>query len=169
MHVAADSAIVPDVPFPGDDQGSIIYSTLSNIEDAAADALQKAEKALDGSVEPSTSGRDMDPTNGPAGSSNGSMPDPQNKPPVPHRWVIVGAMALAFVLCNMDKVSHLMSPCSVELAFVRSPLFCRENMPKLSMVCRSTCQWQSFLWRRSWDGARAIGALYHLLSSGVTP
>lgn len=103
-HVTADSAIVPDMPFPGDDQGSIIYSTLSSIEASAADALQKAEKAADGSVEPSTSGRGDEPT----ASSNGIMPDPKKKPPVPHRWVIVGAMALAFVLCNMDKVTQLL-------------------------------------------------------------
>ncbi len=38
-------------------------------------------------------------------SQNGTAPEsPGGKGPVPHRWVIVGAMALAFVLCNMDKV-----------------------------------------------------------------
>ena len=38
-------------------------------------------------------------------SQNGTPPEsPQGKGPVPHRWIIVGAMALAFVLCNMDKV-----------------------------------------------------------------
>ena len=105
-HISADSAIVPNVPFPGDDQGSIIYSALSDIEEAAAGALQKAEEALDDAVTPSTSGRG---TSGPAESLNGSMPDPKGKPPVPHRWIIVGAMALAFVLCNMDKVNLLAS------------------------------------------------------------
>lgn len=103
VHISADGAIVPDVPFPGDDQGSVIYTALSDIEEAAATVLEKAEEVLDDAVKPSTSGRG----NGPAESLNGSMPDPKNKPPVPHRWVIVGAMALAFVLCNMDKVRTL--------------------------------------------------------------
>ncbi|KAK9916910.1 hypothetical protein WJX75_008641 [Coccomyxa subellipsoidea] len=103
------------MPFPGDDQGSIIYSTLSSIEASAADALQKAQKAADGSVEPSTSGRGDEPT----ASSNGIMPDPKKKPPVPHRWVIVGAMALAFVLCNMDKVNMSVAviPMAAELGW----------------------------------------------------
>lgn len=107
---------MPNVPFPGDDQGSIIYSALSDIEEAAAGALQKAEEALDDAVKPSTSGRG---TSGPAVSSNGSMPDPKSRPPVPHRWIIVGAMALAFVLCNMDKVNLLLCIVCMERARFR--------------------------------------------------
>jgi hypothetical protein len=43
---------------------------------------------------------------------NGSSPPgPNNKGPIPHRWIIVGAMALAFVLCNMDKVGALRCAC----------------------------------------------------------
>ena len=53
--------------------------------------------------------RQAEPPTGPQGasgsgaSSNG--PGPEEKPlRVPHRWRVVGMMALAFVLCNMDKV-----------------------------------------------------------------
>ncbi|KAL0036177.1 hypothetical protein WJX79_006952 [Trebouxia sp. C0005] len=38
-------------------------------------------------------------------TSNGGPPDNKPEPRIPHRWRIVGMMALAFVLCNMDKVN----------------------------------------------------------------
>lgn len=53
--------------------------------------------------------RQAEPATGPqgggggGGSSNGSGPE-EKQPRVPHRWRVVGMMALAFVLCNMDKV-----------------------------------------------------------------
>lgn len=97
----AHGAIVPNVPLPGDDQGSTIYSALSDIEETASSVLDKAQGALDDAT-PSTSGSAPDKLDA---SMNGSgSPGPNGKGPVPHRWVIVGAMALAFVLCNMDKV-----------------------------------------------------------------
>lgn len=108
------TGIVPDVPFTGDDQGSTIYTALANLYGAgkfdesqfeadiyareaggsrsialkstdipAADTLSTAEetaRALRDSIEPPESG-------------------------IPHRWQVVGMMALSFVLCNMDKVN----------------------------------------------------------------
>ena len=53
--------------------------------------------------------RRAEPATGPqggsggGGSSNGAGPE-DKQPRVPHRWRVVGMMALAFVLCNMDKV-----------------------------------------------------------------
>ena len=98
---AASRPVVPDMPFPGDDQGSTIYSALSGLESAAEDLIAKADEAsssLTGTSQPA-SGLDD------GSQSNGTSPGNQKpRGPVPHRWVIVGAMALAFVLCNMDKV-----------------------------------------------------------------
>ena len=37
--------------------------------------------------------------------SSGGPPNNKPEPRIPHRWRIVGMMALAFVLCNMDKVN----------------------------------------------------------------
>ena len=90
---------MPDMPFPGDDQGSTIYSALSGLESAAGDLMAKAEGATSkaaGSAAPASDAPE---------SQNGKPPEsPQGQGSVPHRWIIVGAMALAFVLCNMDKV-----------------------------------------------------------------
>ncbi len=97
--LTAHGAIVPNVPFPGDDQGSTIYSALSDIEDTANSLVNKEEDPS------STSTADKQDA-----SLNGSSPNQNGKGPVPHRWVIVGAMALAFVLCNMDKVKHCQLP-----------------------------------------------------------
>ncbi len=92
---------MPDMPFPGDDQGSTIYSALSGLESAAEELMAKADEAsssLTGTSQPASGIDD-------GSQSNGTSPgDPKFRGPVPHRWVIVGAMALAFVLCNMDKV-----------------------------------------------------------------
>ena len=88
------------MPFPGDDQGSIIYSALSGLGNAD-EPIAKAEEASSAATGSSPPGsRVLD------GSQNNGAPpeDPKSKGPIPHRWVIVGAMALAFVLCNMDKV-----------------------------------------------------------------
>lgn len=38
---------------------------------------------------------------------------PPKPPRVPHRWKVTIAMALAFVLCNMDKVQPMSPPCKV--------------------------------------------------------
>lgn len=112
LLVSADGAIVPDVPFPGDDQASIIFTALSEVERSAASVIERAEERLARSAADSASRLSSESgastaavdANG-AARSNGASPGSQQKPPkVPHRWVIVGAMALAFVLCNMDKV-----------------------------------------------------------------
>ena len=98
---AASRPLVPDMPFPGDDQGSIIYSALSGLGSAADEPIAEAEEAstaATGTSPPGSSVLDGSQSNGT------STEDPKSKGPVPHRWVIVGAMALAFVLCNMDKV-----------------------------------------------------------------
>lgn len=98
---AASRPVVPDMPFPGDDQGSTIYSALSGLESAAGNLIAKADEAsssITGTSQPASGIDD-------GSQSNGTSPgDPKPRGPVPHRWVIVGAMALAFVLCNMDKV-----------------------------------------------------------------
>lgn len=110
LSVSANSAIVPNMPFPGDDQASTIYTALSNVEAAAASVIEKAEQKLEadgaaGDRALSEQGASTATEGGGSASTNGARPDPQQPPPkVPHRWVIVGAMALAFVLCNMDKV-----------------------------------------------------------------
>ncbi|KAK9810429.1 hypothetical protein WJX72_010556 [[Myrmecia] bisecta] len=78
-----------------DDQGSLIYTALSEVEDehdravAAAAAAAAAAASSNGAV-----------NGGPQGSPGGS-----NKQFIAHRWRIVFMMALAFVLCNMDKVN----------------------------------------------------------------
>ena len=103
---AASRPVVPDMPFPGDDQGSTIYSALSGLESAAGELIAKADEASSSITGTSQAASGIDD----GSQSNGTSPgDPKPGAPIPHRWVIVGAMALAFVLCNMDKVSP---PCS---------------------------------------------------------
>ena len=81
-RVAADrSGLVPDVPIPGDDQGSTIFTALSN-------------------AEPSGSSDEAE-----AAAAEEALVAKRNAGPVPHRWRVVGLMALSFVLCNMDKVN----------------------------------------------------------------
>ena len=92
---------MPDMPFPGDDQGSTIYSALAGLESAAGELIAKAEEASGSATGASPAAKSTFDSS----QSNGTSPgDPNSKGPVPHRWVIVGAMAVAFVLCNMDKV-----------------------------------------------------------------
>jgi len=94
------------MPFPGDDQGSTIYSALSGLEDAAGDLVAKAEEATSMAMGSTQPANDVTGSSG----SNGTPSGEQNpKGSVPHRWIIVGAMALAFVLCNMDKVRSILS------------------------------------------------------------
>ena len=99
---ASSRPVVPDMPFPGDDQGSTIYSALSGLETAAEELIAKAEEATSKATGSSSPGK------GGAESKNGVPPGgPERKGPLPHRWIVVGAMAMAFVLCNMDKVVPL--------------------------------------------------------------
>jgi hypothetical protein len=72
---------VPDVPITGDDQGSTIYTAVSHVPTSSdeEDNIVAAAGAL-------------------------SAAAPLQRGGVPHRWQVVGMMALAFVCCNMDKV-----------------------------------------------------------------
>ena len=83
------------IPLPGDDQQGLIYSALHNSDDAAAAAL-KIEAAAKKEKGEAAQQNGADPNNPNPGPSKGR---------VPHRWQVVGMMSLAFVLCNMDKVS----------------------------------------------------------------
>lgn len=83
------------VPFiPCDDQAGVVYTAINQAE---ADDTQSSTSDHAKSVQP---------------ASNGSPP-PEKQPRIPHRWRIVLMMALAFVLCNMDKV------CLLHMLFVR--------------------------------------------------
>lgn len=74
----------------GDDQASTIYTALADVETSIdeGDALQGAPPAAAGD------GAAGKAAPGAAGEQAG----------IPHRWQVVGMMALSFVLCNMDKV-----------------------------------------------------------------
>lgn len=111
VHVAANGAIVPNMPFPGDDQASTIFTALSEVDPTvrkSSQAEQEVARTADQLAARLGSGQGASTAADPldAASSNGATPGGPPKPPpkVPHRWVIVGAMAVAFVLCNMDKV-----------------------------------------------------------------
>lgn len=121
------SSIVPDVPFTGDDQGSTIYTALSNLYESGsfdesqfeAETYAREAKPGDGSQDgtslAATSGNETAglletpeilAAAGAAGSvQNGSPTEEEEFVAAPHRWQVVAMMALAFVLCNMDKVN----------------------------------------------------------------
>ena len=125
------SSIVPDVPFTGDDQGSTIYTALSNLygmgsfdesqfeaETYAREAKPGSESgnginkaAAEGEVSSSSAALLETPeilAAAGAASSSQSVSSSDEEVPfagAPHRWQVVGMMALSFVLCNMDKVN----------------------------------------------------------------
>lgn len=82
----------PDVPFPGDDQASIMYTALNP-------ALSSSDEDF---VLPLASGEDLPSTAAAAPTAEAVPAEEQGG--VPHRWQVVTMMALAFVCCNMDKV-----------------------------------------------------------------
>ena len=84
--VCSDAA-VPHIPFPGDNQSGAIFRAL--------------ESSHDEDVSSSSDSEDLHASF----SANGGPPEGK-QPRIPHRWRVVGMMALAFVLCNMDKVSR---------------------------------------------------------------
>ena len=86
--VACSDAAVPHIPFPGDNQSSAFFAALSQDEE---DITSNTESTAEDLATPQ--------------SNNGGPPD-KPEPRIPHRWRIIGMMALAFVLCNMDKVLH---------------------------------------------------------------
>lgn len=77
----------------GDDQASTIYTALANLEDSVDDADAAAAA---GAAAGAASGT-------PAATAEAAA---EQQAGVPHRWRVVGMMALSFVLCNMDKVRH---------------------------------------------------------------
>ena len=119
------SSIVPDVPFTGDDQGSTIYTALYNLyergsfDESQFEAETYAREAKPGSSPSSSSSSsssqplETDGILAAAGeaasySSSRSTTSGDEEPEfkgAPHRWRVVGMMALSFVLCNMDKVN----------------------------------------------------------------
>ncbi len=86
--VACSDAAVPHIPFPGDNQSGAILAALTQDEEL-----------------PSSSGNSDEAQATPTKSPNNGGPPEKLEPRIPHRWRIIGMMALAFVLCNMDKVS----------------------------------------------------------------
>jgi hypothetical protein len=81
----------------GDDQASTIHTALSNLEGSTDDEGQPstaASRDAAGAVAVAKAAAAEDEAGG-----------------VPHRWQVVGMMALSFVLCNMDKVSGYLSLC----------------------------------------------------------
>lgn len=85
--IVCSDAAVPHIPLPGDNQTGAMLAALSQDEDTTSSSDSE-------DAHPSTS----------KSTSNGGPPDNKPEPRIPHRWRIVGMMALAFVLCNMDKV-----------------------------------------------------------------
>lgn len=79
----------PEVPMPGDDQASTIYTALatgSYDEEAYEEALAKEEDAHRG-----------DNGSGAAAAGQQQQQEPAPVFGVPHRWQVVGMMALSFV------------------------------------------------------------------------
>jgi ACS family sodium-dependent inorganic phosphate cotransporter len=113
--------IVPDVPFTGDDQGSTIYTALANLyEMGSFDESQFEAETYAREGKAGKSGGKTSSTSAPIETpevlaaaaaaaepqslSSSSSTNPEETLS-PHRWQVVGMMALSFVLCNMDKVN----------------------------------------------------------------
>lgn len=107
--------IVPDVPISGDDQGSTIYTALANLHTQGSFDESQFE-AETYAREASSNGSPIDemPTQRESAISAAAEaairegkepPRPPEEKGIPHRWRVVGMMALSFVLCNMDKVN----------------------------------------------------------------
>ena len=88
-RVACSDAAVPNIPFPGDNQSAAAFAALRS-----SDEVSSSDSAEDSSLK--------------APSNGAPAPDDKPQPRIPHRWRIVGMMALAFVLCNMDKVQCIL-------------------------------------------------------------
>jgi len=86
------NAAQPSQPGGPGDQPGVSTSTQASSSDHAG-----SNGTADGAQQHS------DPA-GPQLSAQPAQPEQQPKKRMPHRWRIVFAMALAFVLCNMDKV-----------------------------------------------------------------
>lgn len=77
----------------GDDQASTMYTALEGLESSFDEGDLQAQGSGTAVVAP---GQQADGAAAPAAE--------QQQGGVPHRWQVVGMMALSFVLCNMDKV-----------------------------------------------------------------
>lgn len=95
------SGIVPDVPLTGDDQASTIYTALADLDGAYDESQIEAETYS----REATSGSDSEELGGTTLATESNVDEGAEPPETPHRWQVVGMMALAFVLCNMDKVN----------------------------------------------------------------
>ena len=117
-RVACSDAAVPNIPLPGDNQSAAIFAALS----------------IDESYESSSDDELADTHH--KSSSNHKPPPPDDKPKffIPHRWRVVGMMALAFVLCNMDKVRSIACCTACILYCLHAILFAASSQPSL------TCQ-----------------------------
>ena len=108
--------IVPDVPISGDDQGSTIYTALANLHTQGSfDESQFEAETYAREASSNGSSEDEVPVQAQSAISaaaeaalregkepGGGVPEEKG---LPHRWRVVGMMALSFVLCNMDKVN----------------------------------------------------------------
>ncbi|KAH7618661.1 putative anion transporter 6, chloroplastic [Nannochloris sp. 'desiccata'] len=112
------SSIVPDVPFTGDDQGSTIYTALANLYEMGsfdesqfeAETYAREGKAGKSGNKTSISAAPVETPEVLAAAGAAAEPVPAESSSTedfgaPHRWQVVGMMALSFVLCNMDKVN----------------------------------------------------------------
>lgn len=88
---APDRHVSPEVPLACDDQASTIYTALQDLDEGSFD---EAEMAAVASLQQQGGGAAAAALAAPTEQAGG----------VPHRWKVVGMMALSFVLCNMDKV-----------------------------------------------------------------
>lgn len=70
----------------GDDQASTMYTALEGLESS----FDEGDLQVQG--------------DGTAAAAASAAPPAEQQGGVPHRWKVVGMMALSFVLCNMDKV-----------------------------------------------------------------
>ncbi|KAL4421693.1 hypothetical protein ABPG77_010637 [Micractinium sp. CCAP 211/92] len=86
--------VAPEVPMAGDDQASTIYTALADMETSMdeGDASQGAPGAAAAG-------------SGDGAAAEGTAAAADQAGSIPHRWQVVGMMALSFVLCNMDKVN----------------------------------------------------------------
>eukprot|EP00884_Botryococcus_braunii_P007563 jgi/Botrbrau1/16808/Bobra.150_2s0035.1 len=82
------------LPIPIDRQNGTVHTAVDEVDEVT------------GSLAASAHAEGVAPSNG-TDPSLAVNPAPEDPPQggIPHRWRVVGMMALAFVLCNMDKVN----------------------------------------------------------------
>lgn len=104
------SGIVPDFPLTGDNQASTIYTALVELYESEANfdesQVEADTYAREAGKPSSKKNRTLDTNIDVASSEGGASTTADGQPPeTPHRWQVIYMMALAFVLCNMDKVN----------------------------------------------------------------